>query len=349
MSTIRFLSDFFEFSQAQWHVYDLSYQVKPMDKELFQRIEQGLQPYPSPRQGKAWLAFVFWQPEQEPFIWFVHFPLDERNGFQDAAMRHFMNIVLETLQQNKGALDEKQQEQALKHNPYIFQPDESRLASLHAQLALVFDKQVTEFEQQAQSYLLNQEKIDWRTLQIQAIYLLMQRHHQNSEFSKHIIQHFFLYPTELQHTLMLAGEHLTFPTEVVQQSLALLATNTLDAKLLSFLRFLSSNSQHSCYQDMLAVLLKQASALSQDTQLWSDFLLLIASRAWKSLTQPELLALYLEQVARYDQHHFEQIFKELVRIAELRPWCLQLLQNEQRSQPLQQAIVAMVQVVKHAQ
>ena len=96
MTEITTLSQFLSTANTQFQVYDLGRRVQNIDMMAFHQIESLATPYPYPIQGHAHFAIVFWQAEQQPYIWFIKLPLDEQGLLSPAPRQQFIKMILFT-------------------------------------------------------------------------------------------------------------------------------------------------------------------------------------------------------------------------------------------------------------
>lgn len=334
-STIHTLTDFLTASGVQWRVHDLSRRVISLSPTLIQEVEQGLRPFPHPRQQKAWLAISFWQANAavipHPYIWFVALPLDERGCFQQAAMQDFMSIVVAALEQDHEHNSEKN------HNPYIFQPDENRRAAFHAQMSSLLQQPPSIHFETAEAYFLEHgQQLAWQQLGVQGIHDVLVRGLEQSKLQEKITQNFFSYPAPVREALCQALEQTQLPAAFFQQLFALTQQHHSVQNQLLLLRSLSSGAAEPAFQAWLTGLLQASADFSAPQQ--EELLLIIAARCWPALQQANLLEYYFTLVVEYNPQLFPALYKELVALACLRPLCLAFLHKPHQTPLLQQAI-----------
>lgn len=343
MSQIATLSEFLEASGCQWFVYDLSRQVKPLEKELIRGVELGQQPFPTPRQQKAWLAVVFWQSLEQPFIWFVSLPLDERGGFQQAAMQHFMSIIVEALGHDLTSDTSKEQEALLEQNPYIFTPDINKRAAFHAQFTRDFGLNASMHFETADAFFRGHADIDWQQLGLQGIHDVMHRQLQSSDVHQTILGHFHSWPDALQQAVCHALEHASLPTafaDNIVRQIQQLDEAKIDISLL-LLQALSSVAQR---KGVHKVITQRLDLVSEQKQ--TELLVLIAARLWKTLEDPETFNLYFAKLSAEKPEVFQSLFKELVTIPTLRMNCLQLLHTPHKNEAVQTQIARLIAAMR---
>lgn len=347
MTQIATLSEFLDASGVIWRTHDLSRRVTELPASLLREVEQGLRPFPTPRQQKAWLAITFWHPTTaaaQPFIWFVALPLDERGIFQHAALQHFMSIIVDALGAQPTAELTESQQQRLQQNPYIFQPDEGRRAAFHAQISAALGQAPSIHFEHAEAYFTGRSDINWQQLGIQGIHDMAVRSLQQPVVQQYISQHYLGFPEPLQEALCLALEQVILPSPLQQNLLALRTQVASPAVRLRLIRCVSGRANEPALQQWLRQLLT-ASRNGTDQQ---ELLLVIAARCWSVLQDNTLLELFLTKVAQSNLTLFITLYKELVAIAELRPHCLSLLYQQNLNPSLQHAVLALKQSVRES-
>ncbi|RUO36307.1 DUF3549 family protein [Aliidiomarina sanyensis] len=337
---------------AQFRVYDLSRRVQAIDSTRFASIERDEQPFPHPRQAHAWLGVVFWTDVQahDPYIWFVKLPLDERALFQHAARQHFLRIIVEALGTDPAAALDENQRERLQQNPYLFTPDEVKLAAFHAQVSRDLDLPPSIFYEDAHSFLSGvQEEARWQDIGIQGIHDVIARlQHPDAPgqaaLQSNLSEQYSQWPEPLADALMLAMEHQMLPQALqakllsdLSQSIAHdVAQNTLSEHSLRLLRSTSGRSLSTDYQGCVRTLL--------DAFPSSEALLVtLAARSWEALLDYDNLRQYIEALAAHSESLFVQTFKDLVMLAAIRPLLLNLLRQPPSSPDLQRAIDSLIQ------
>jgi len=337
VSQIATLSEFLDASGCQWQVYDLSRRVQPLAKTLFTAVEQGQQPFPAPRQQQAWLAITFWQSLAQPYIWFIALPLDERGGFQHAAMQHFMSIVVEALGANLTSEPSQEQEKLLEQNPYVFQPDLGKRAAFHAQFTRDFDLPASLHFETAQAFFHQQTEIPWEQLGVQGLHDVMQRLHDSPTLQKCVLQCYNKWPQPLRAQVNEALSHTQISSSFAANWLRLMSEQPL-AEQLTMLASVSAVSDSAGVQQYLR-------KLYNNNELPSEALcILTVARLWSALKDERLFELFIEHLSLLPETTFQTLFKELVVIPELRIRCLQLLHAEQKSN----ALIAQLRALQNA-
>lgn len=347
MTQIATLTEFLDASGVTWRAHDLSRRVMELPPSLLRQVEQGVRPFPTPRQQKAWLAITFWHSTTaaaQPFIWFAALPLDERGMFQHAAMQHFMSIIVEALGQQPTAHLTESQQQRLQQNPYIFQPDEARRAAFHAQISAALSQEPSIHFEHAEAYFSGRSDISWQLLGIQGIHDMAVRSLQQPAIQHYISQHYFSFPEPIQEALSLALEQVILPSALQQNLLALRTEAASLAARLRLIRCVSGRANEPALQHWLRQLLTASSHGAEQQEL----LLVIAARCWSALQEHRLLELFFTKLAQNDLKLFITLYKELVAITELRPHCLSLLYQTNLAPSLQQAVLALKRSVRES-
>ncbi|WP_194755843.1 DUF3549 family protein [Aliidiomarina indica] len=331
---------------ARFRIYDLSRRVQALGLADFAAIERNERPFPAPRQQHAWLGIVFWSEQQQndPYIWFVKLPLDERSLFQHAARQHFLSIIVDALGTDLNSAPSAEQEKRLQDNPYVFQPDEARRAAFHALVRRDLGLPPSIYYEDAQSFFSQEDSpVEWESLGVQGIHDVIARLSHPDQpgqqlLHKRLAQDFLNWPGPIQQTLTEAMEHRQLPAALQNNLLAALEgmfEDALSDSHFALLRATSAQALSNRYQQLVLRLLK---TYPNDT----DLLLTIGARAWPALIDYGNLQLYLEQLATTSETIFIQAFRDLVMLPELRPLLLNILRKDDLSPVLQDAIQALI-------
>ncbi|WP_113906207.1 DUF3549 family protein [Aliidiomarina celeris] len=339
--TISTLSEFMQASGVEWHVYDVSRRVCALPLETLKAIEQGSQPFPYPRQQKAWLGITFWQPTQadNPFIWFVSLPLDERGAFQHAAMQHFLSIIVDALGATPTAEPDQQQAERLQQNPYIFQPDEPRRAMFHALVSHDLNRSPSIHFEHAHSFLSG-HPMEWQQVGVQGIYDVMLRCLHEPAIQQHVHTQFQFWPAPVRDTVVAACEHLQLPSALQANLLAQVSEQTATEQpelVIALLRATSGRHAERSYRQKIKLLTRKA-----NSELQLNLITLIAARSWLVLEHPELMHWFFAAAAAHNPQLFVQLFRELVFLPQLRLACLTYIRQQHTDTTVQQAIAQLV-------
>lgn len=331
---------------TRFRIYDLSRRVQEIPVADFAAIERDERPFPAPRLQHAWLGIVFWteQQQHDPYIWFVKLPLDERTLFQHAARQHFLSIIVEALGTDPNATPNPDQEKRLQENPYVFKPDEARLAAFHAIVRRDLNLSPSIYFEDAQSFFSQEETdVAWESLGVQGIHDLIARlghPDQPGQQALHqrLSEGFLNWPGPIQQALTEAMEHHPLPASLQNSLLGQLEGmigNTLSDPHFALLRATSAQALSARYQKLILALLN---TYPKDT----DLLLTIGARAWEALIDYANLELFLDQLAHASETIFIQAFRDLVMLPQLRPLLLSILRKDDLSPALQQAIQTLI-------
>jgi|UPI00068C63D7 hypothetical protein len=335
LMSISTLSELLEQGQSAFVCYDLGRRIQSIDAATFRAIEQQQAPYPYPVQGHACFAVVFWpqlaDQRQEPYLWFLKFPVDERGLLEQAQVLQFVTSVLTLLgNQITHALDDAQQQQ-LQQSPFLFTPAEEKRAALHAQLSQRWQREPSQHFAKAQ--LILQQPDDWQQLGVQGLHDVCARLAELPQCQHAIADRFAAYPVPLRQALAIALEHQQLPdamvAPLVQQLTQAPERSELRADLL---RSLASRANHGAVVTALNTLLPTASV---------DELVICCARLWQTFdplqTEHVALQLLLQTLAAQDNHVFAALISDLLRLPSLRPHLMVTLQRDDLPHSIRQA------------
>lgn len=341
MDTIDTISQLLQSSNSQYRLYDVGRKIDKISKEQFEKIEQNQLPYPTPSQGHACIAIVFWQKQSpQPYLWLLKLPLDERGLLNQGARNHFIAIIVEALGSDLTQDANEQQEELLKGNPYLFTPAQYKLASLNSKIKRELKQAASEYLAPFINYLADETSWQtWQDVGVQGIsdfVVRINEKDENSELLNKALPHL---PNEVLFPLCGALENEPLPLSILNTLIELL-TNSLKATTTEqtlqvqqhLLRSLASNCEHPHVAQLISLLLQQQS-------LASELLITISGRCWLALEENDNLMVFFEHlVASEDQALFNGIFKDLVAIPALRPVVFQCMRAPERSEALSKAI-----------
>lgn len=336
MTEITTLSQFLKTANTQFQVYDMGRRVQNIDMMAFHQIEALMSPYPSPLQGHAQFAIVFWDASQHHYIWFIKLPLDERGLLSPAPRTQFIKMILEALGRDPTQALTEQQQQQLANHPFNFKPSQEKLAIFNALVRKQLGQKASPQYEFAYQYLSGQVKPEnWQQLGLQGIADICVRAKELDHLT-HINAGFENAPTEVKIALCQCLEHLTIDDNLAQKILERLIAAQLNEKTF-YLRALASHPR----------LARQAILHLDDSGAMStDMLITIAARNWSALKDDQTRSIYLEALAKQDQHFFNQIFADIVAIPTIRSQVLAELRNPNRSPALSGAIGGLFKVTR---
>lgn len=302
---------------------------------LIPRMEQQQEPYPWPLQQHAWLGVHFFQPtESRHYLWFLKFALDERGLLISSGPKHFMDQVVETLGYKlTGELDEEKA-QRLADNPYTFRPAEAKMASVHAKLARQLEQAPSAYYEALCHYLAAPGEEGWQALGLQGFADLAEQLQVERNLAL-VCKALPVLPQAPLYALCQSLENAPLPPALQGALLERIGKEQEcaepDPETLAYLcRALASCPGNGLRTNKLLTLLQ--------TRPSPSLLLAIAGRLWPDLKHPELLGLFLEQLALQPTQFFNQVFAELVTLPALRNDMLAKLRDPERSEALGLAI-----------
>ncbi|WP_299490360.1 DUF3549 family protein [uncultured Shewanella sp.] len=336
MDKITTLSQFLSLGGSQFHVYEMGRRVQYIDTKAFEQIEALDRPYPSPLQGHAHFALVFWDETKEHFIWFLKLPLDEQGLLSPAPRTQFIKMIIEALGNSPTQTLTEAQQDKLANHPFSFKPNSEKLAIFNALVRQKLNHPPSSQYQKACDYLAeNSKESQWKELGLQGIADICVR----NDDSKHlplIQKGLSTAPNEIQIAICQCLEHLTIEPSLAHLLLAQILNEDRENDIYR-LRALASHPN----------LAKKAIMYwHKQNQLTPELLITIAGRNWTMLQDTQLQTLYLNTLAEQEQSFFNQLFIELVAIPALRPLLLAQLRNPERSEQLTQAIGGLFKATK---
>lgn len=344
METIHTLTQLLTNSDCQYQVFDLGRRIKKIENKVFADVEKGQQPYPYPMQRKAHLAIAYWNQEQQPWIWFLKFELDERGLLKQADVGNFIKYVIEAMGTRLNQDMSEEQQQKLSNNPYTFKPAEDKMAVFHSQIRAELNLPCSQYYEHAQHYFsggLDWDK--WHTVGLQGVTDICARlgQEQNGVNVRKALSHL---PNEPLYALLGALEHTDLPQKLAQP-LVEMAQQQIDSKepdlflLSALLRALSDAPQPLSLPIISQVL--ASPRLSHQ-----EVLIGVAGRSWHWLSDAKIAEQFLLRLAQTgNQALFNQLFADLVMLPELRMVLLPLLHSSP-SEELAQALINLQQAAK---
>ncbi len=347
MTNIATISELLQLSDSQYRIFDIGRRIEKLSKEQFEKIELNQLPYPTPSQGHAFIAIVFWQNKGgkgkfEPYLWLVKLPLDERGLLNQGARNHFVAIIVEALGSNLSADPTEQQEDLLKNNPYIFTPAQYKLAALNSKIKVELKQTASDYLTPFETYLTGDLGWDnWQVVGVQGITDFAARLTENSQKQSTLLEKAIPHlPEEVLLPLCSALENESLSVNVIDSLLARLSLSLQkpeqseqQTKLQQhLLRSLGASAQHPHVNEYIQRLLQQQ-------HLSANLLITLSGRCWQALQHhDQLMAFFEHLVASEEPALFNNIFKDLVAIPSLRPIVFQCMRSPNRSKALAQAI-----------
>ena len=320
--SISTLGEFLQAGQADYQVFDLGRCLRELEADTFDRIERQQQPYPYPIRQQAQLAVLFrhrQQPDND-YLWFIQLPLDERGLLNAAARDHYLEFVLNALGHEITANLTDEQEQQLKQNPYLFTPNETQRAALHARIAVQRRAAPSLYFDDAEAYL-SRQRGNWQDLGMQGLHDCAARLQQLPDLAAAIAEEFNHYPGPVQQQLAAALEHQLLPAKLRDAMVSLIDSGS-EAKA-EALRSLASCAEHGNVKKLVRQQIEFADG---------DTLTIMAARLWPALADQPTLKTYIHAIAQLEPVLFDALFQDVISLPELRPLLLSLLAQDQLSE-----------------
>lgn len=344
METIHTLTQLLTNSDCEYQVFDLGRRIKKIDNKVFADVEKGQLAYPFPMQRKAHLAIAYWNQEQQPWIWFLKFELDERGLLKQADVGNFIKYVIEAMGTRLNQDMSEEQQQKLSNNPYTFKPAEDKMAVFHSQVRAALDLPCSQYYEHAQHYFSGGLEWDkWQSVGLQGVTDICARlgQEQNGVNLRKALKQL---PNEPLYAVLGALEHTQLPEKLAQR-IAEMAQQQIDSAepdlflLSALIRALSGAPQAS-----VAPILNQV--LASPRLSHQEVLIGIAGRSWHWLSDANIAEQFLLRLAQTgNQPLFNQLFADLVMLPELRMVLLPLLHSSP-SEELAKALISLQQTAK---
>ncbi len=329
MSNINTLGELLNAANTQYWVFDLGRRVQPISNSEFDAFETLTTPYPYPIQGHAQFALVFGEDPQQPFIWFLKFPLDERGLLNPAARSQFMQMLSDAIGQDITKPLTEDEQQRMASHPFHAKPSQEKLAIFNAQLRKSLKQPASSQYEFACQYLAGNAGAEmWQSVGLQGLADICARAG-DFEHAQLLSNALASSVAEIQIATCQLLEHVVAPSSVQQTISKLFAANN-DERRSYLLRATASA------EEVTAQLLQQLA--DQQQPLDEQQLIAVAARCWPVLKRDAIRKFYLESLAAQPQPFFNQIFADIVAIPEIRMPMLSELRNPERSAQLSAAI-----------
>lgn len=348
MNAICNLSQLLEQSQCQYKIFDLGRRIQSIDNKEFKQVERGEKPYPYPLQRYAHLAVTYWNHSQQPWIWFLKFPLDERGLLNQTDIGNFLKYVTEAMGAHLSQELSEEQQQHLANNPYTFKPNDDKMALFHSLIRAELSLPTSQYYEHAQHYFSGQLGWhNWQTVGLQGITDMVSRlnSEQNGVLIRKALPHLTATTTQpALYALLGALEHISLPNKLAQRLFELAQQECQASQPDLFLISAYVRALSGAHSDYLQPLLE--SIFAQAELSHSEILIAIAGRCWAQLNTEARAGKFLLRLAQTNnQTLFNQLFADLVMIPELRFTFLPLLSHTP-SPELANALYALQQQTK---
>jgi len=338
------LIEFIRKTGAQFRVLDMGRRVQKMSADQFEKVEQGMAPYPQPFLHQAWIALLLWnqQQKEQNVVWFLKLPLDEQGYLVQAARDDLINRIYANIQMFMSEEPASEERDAMKDNPFSFQPDQEKMAAFHAYANKAMGKPASQYFESAQQYFSGQVDLDqWQNLGFQGIADYVVRLDQgNTEqklcelLPKLPEQPLSVLSTNLENTI---PGHKLYAALISRFSDTLKQGKASPEHIAALARGISNGHDEKAKQQIISEL------LDTDYALEPEVIVAVATRCWSALQEPTVLQKFLEKLAagKAGQEGFSKILADLMFMPAMRALILMAFRNEDRSEALSAAIGTM--------
>jgi len=329
MPKISSLTDFFQQTQCDILLVDLGRKVKVLSQQDFARIEANQIPYPFPIQGQSQLALTFWQGQEDPWIWFLQFPLDERGLLKQALVNDFIQYVLVAFNTDLTQPVTEEMKQKLANNPYTFRPQDDKLSVFHALLSRHIANPCSAFYTPARTYLSGINGWDaWQHIGLQGFADICVNLDRDQNVAL-VQQALHALPQTPLYALLGCLEHVIIPDPLAQELLSFFAEEEIQAPdiflLCAVMRALGG-ADITYLQRAIRIVMKN------DALMHREMFIAIAGRCWHVFEDPAILSAFFIALAQQDKPVlFNQIFIDLVALPQIRIFVLSLLRDPQNT------------------
>lgn len=389
MKELLSIHQFFSEINCHFQCYAMGRFIQAIDESVWQEFEQNTTPWPGPFLQHAWIGLIFWEKQEHKnkvaenqrqelhhTVWFLKLPLDEQARLSLAARDDLLSRLLETsghflqqktVQKKNASMDKViySLENAMKDNPYGFQPKQEAMANFHAIVHKQLNLAGSSYYSQTQAYLASvcnsrknsskdlssnskNHSIDWQQLGIQGFADLTARldeKYQGKNNQKLLIDSFNQLPLPVLRVLGLCLENHKISKQLLQVILELVTTHIADNNtntLASICTLSIRASAQSSDKKLQAQLLQEILTSPVKTDI--EVLASISGRCWTQLTDNKTLSLYLEALAITDKKYhpgaFSTILMDLMFTPGMRKNILEAFHYPERSEVLTGAIAA---------
>jgi hypothetical protein len=342
MDTPATLTRFLEFAGFSPFFMEMGRRVSPLPRSVMLAFEQEAHPYPFPLQRQAWIAALLREPggREDPAVWFMRLPLDERGGLVPAARDDLLERLLRKAGENLASLAEGRALQgALPENAYGFRPNAERLAVFHAKTARLLGRAPSDHFEAALAYLRDPAaRGRWAELPFQGLADLAARIDQ-PEVLAAVCRALPDLPAAPYSALCHCLENEALPKEAAEVLGArlerLLENGSVDPGLVAAtLRGLSQGRAGEIRRHCLLRVLEHPVSRATET------LAAIGARAWESLREPAVCRAFLERLSESSggQAAFDLCMTDLLFMADLRPTLVAAMRDPARSEAFSRAL-----------
>lgn len=357
MNSIESLSDLFESVGCKATFFDLGVRIRKFTPQEVIQFDRKQMPYPAPYNHHASLAILLQPlipteptsiisnaPEQtQVSIWFVRFPIDEKGTINLGTRDHFIKSIIDKI------LHKDQQTEfsnILEDNPYIFKPDDERLANFHAITNKLQQNPASSFFQPVVDYLsqeINDADEAWQNLGLQGIADLAVRFDEPM-YRKLIVKAIAQGPTTLAIAVAKSLEHQSPDTAFVAFVVEQFRQATDMFLKVALIRSISNTDGDEGFNRIIQLSLLSANKAATNDQLELVITLITKCPHWL-VKDHTLMTLCLENLSQRDDGFaaFTKVVSEMAHSQILKNPLKNLLRQQHTSGRLSQAISALFQ------
>ena len=324
------LVDFFAHIGWRLLIFDLGRRIRRWGRYRFRLFEQIRLPYPSPVRRHAYVGLVL-SPNTSPqrasaaehLLWFIQLPLDERGLLVPASRDYFIRRLL------AGFHHRAQQVQSvLEDNPFVFQPNEERLAIFRSRLGRTLSLPPSRYYTDAQNYLQGYlGYAQWPLAPFQGMADVVARWGEDGN-EEHLLNALERLPHEPFMSLCSCLENERISARL-ENTIArytrqhLLTTPGLPNLLAAGIRGISLGRGWEIKKALIKQILKIPVEEDKDIEI----LAAISGRAWEVLRDPAMCHQFLLRLAEQNQPRFDAVIADIVFLPTLRQPMLRTLRT----------------------
>lgn len=321
MAPISTLSEFLLQAGTEYRAYDIGRGIRWLPNQTFINIEHGIQPYPYPRQGHAWLGIVFWNKNlsNEHYIWFLKLALDETSTLIAGPRDHFLQLVVEALDKETNNTSDTLSKV---ENPYSFTPNQQTLADFNALTKASLKLAPSQYYREAKQFFSAPAIMDWRQLATQGLSDFCSRLAEDNN-STLLVQSYPQLVPAVQNVLLACLENYQLSEQLVLVLVENAESSPADANLTALtLRALAQSQHHQIAQDYIFKIAKSKRARE------INILSVLVARHWQLFTEETTLIHLLGHAAAVSTDVCIGLYKDLVMIPVIRQSMLNILNRE---------------------
>ncbi|MEL0637216.1 DUF3549 family protein [Marinomonas sp. TI.3.20] len=343
MKNIESLCDLFELVGCDATFYDLGRHIRKITPQQVIQFDKKQQAYPFPFRQCAWLACFLKNKNTDKkeasdtgVIWFIKLPLDETGCLNLGTRDHFIKSIVDKIM-NKG--EATGLSEALEDNPYVYKPDQERMASFHAILATNLNGAQSQYFQDVVQYLSNEiiDDEEWQKLGLQGIAELAVKIH-DTRYLALVSRAIKQAPTPFVSALCHALEHEILPADL---SLTIIDKLLQEQDSLMQASYIRALSRTELDDNLLLPLFGILGNLNECSDEQTHPIVALAAKCPHWLAKsPQLLRIIMEKLAHRDDAYvaFKHVSIELSHQPETRQPLWDLFKSDRISPRLAQAV-----------